>query len=86
MRPNRGVCTSQLAPTQGLLPSSRHFSWEEQWEEEVGVLQPLLWQQLEEKQFMFIFFSSVLWRRTSIRWYRFAVSGDVLTNLLALKH
>ena len=30
--------------------------------------------------------ASVLWRRTSICGYWFAVSGDVLTNLLALQH
>ena len=30
--------------------------------------------------------ASVLWRPTSICWYWFAVSGDVLTNLLALQH
>ena len=30
--------------------------------------------------------ASVLWGRTSICWYWFAVSGDVLTNLLALQH
>ena len=39
-----------------------------------------------EKQYFFYFCKFFLWDRTSICWYRFAVSGDVLTNLLALQH